>query len=110
MPETVGDGGRLKAAMHHAVGAFFVIADTVGVPVGFLHQLAERLHVAFAEQITGPLPPENVPRRISPWRAVISLIAGQEIEKERRLVERPCFGAATARENTAEKPSGALTT
>jgi hypothetical protein len=49
MVEGIFHGGRLEAAMDHAVGAFFIIAGAIGVPVGFLQQLLECCGVTFAE-------------------------------------------------------------
>ena len=77
-------GGRLVAAMGHAVGAFFVAAGAVGVPVGVFHQFVEGLGVAFAEQIARLLPAEDVARRHAPRRAVEFLVAGEEVEEHRR--------------------------
>ena len=91
-------GGRLVAAVHHAVGALLVVAGAVGVPVGFFHQLLEGLGVAFAEQVAGPLPAEHGARRVAPRRAVIGLVAGEEIEEQARLAERPGLAAAAAAE------------
>src|SRR5581483_8520515 len=93
---------RLVAAMHHAVGAFLVVARAVGIPIGLFHQLLEGLGIAFAEEITGPLPTEIVARGIAPGGAVIALIAGEEIEEERRFAERPRLAAAAA-EDVAEE-------
>jgi hypothetical protein len=42
--------------MHHALGAFLVIAGAVGVPAGLRHQRLEALGIAFAAQIGGALP------------------------------------------------------
>src|SRR5438552_13482314 len=103
MPKAVGDCRRLESAMHHAVGALLVIADAVGIPVGFLHQFLERLRVTFAEQIARPLPSKDVARRISPGRTVIGLISGKEIEEKGGLIERPGLGTAAAGEDTAEQ-------
>src|SRR5262245_36587811 len=108
MAKAVGDGRRFEAAMHHAVRALFIIADAIGIPVGFLHQLLERADVALAQQIARPLPPEDVPRGIAPWCTVIGLVAGEEIEKERGLVEWPGFPAAATGENAAKQISCSL--
>src|SRR5438552_16658423 len=102
MAEAVGDRGRFEAAVHHAIRALFIVADAVGILVGFLHQLLERADKTLAEQITGPLPAEDVARRISPRRAVIGLIAREEIEEHGGLAERPCLAAAAARKNPAK--------
>src|SRR6185312_9808500 len=94
--------------MHHAVGAFLVIADSVGVPIGLLHQLLEGFGVAFAEQIAGLLPTEHGARGIAPRRATIGLIAGKKIEEHRRLAEGPALAALTAGENPPEQILGLL--
>src|SRR5688572_29284431 len=106
MGDRVLHGGGFVAAVHHAIGAFLVISRAVGIPVGLLHQLAERFGVAFPEEIAGPLPAEDGPRRISPRRAMIGLITGKKIEEEARLAERPGLAAAAARENVAEQLLG----
>src|SRR5262249_61449293 len=64
------------------------------------------------EQITGPLPAEHVVRRITPGRALISLVARQEVEEQRGMVEAPAHPRATFRgafappalEDLAEQP------
>src|SRR6516165_5900236 len=79
--------GRFIAAVHHAIRTFFIISGPVSVPVGFFHQLLEGFRVAFAEEITGPLPSEIISRRIAPWCAAVGLIAGEKIEEQNRLIE-----------------------
>src|SRR5208282_3447432 len=96
---------RLVAAMHHAVGAFLVIARPVLVPVGRLHELLEAPRIAFAEEIAGALPAEHVARRVAPRGAVVLLIAGEEVEEETRLREAPLL-AAPAPEDVAEELLG----
>jgi hypothetical protein len=100
--------GRLETRMDHAVGALLVIADAVGVPIGALHQLLEGLGVAFAEQIAGLLPAEHGAGRIAPRRAVIGLVAGQEVEEQAGLAERPSLAAVAALEDVAEQLLGGL--
>src|SRR5215470_8787224 len=90
----VDDSGRLIAAVHHALRAFFVIAGAVGVPIGLLHQLLEGLRKALAKQIARPLPAKIIARRIAPRGAVIGLVAGEKIEEQTGLVERPGAPAA----------------
>src|SRR4029450_676951 len=87
-------GGRLVAAVGHAVRALLVLAGAVGVPVGGLHQLAKRLGIALAQQIAGLLPAENVARRHAPRRAVIGLVAGQVIEEQAGMHELPLLALA----------------
>src|SRR5205823_12405904 len=98
----IDDGGSLVAAVHHALSAFLVIAGAVGIPIRPFHQLLKGLGITFAEQIAGPLPAEIIARRIAPGRAVVGLVAGQEIEKKARLVERPGF-AVLPLEDLAEQ-------
>ena len=102
MVERVFHRGRLEAAMDHAVGAFFVFAGAIGVPVGLLHQLLEARRIAFPEKITRPLPAEDRARRIAPRRAVIGSIAGEKVEKKLRLEKGPRLAAIVARENLPE--------
>src|SRR3977135_503995 len=101
MAEGIFDGGRLEAAMDHAVGAFFVIAGAIGIPVGFLHQLLETGRVAFAEQITWPLPAKHRAGGIAPGGALVRSIAGDKVEKKLRLEEGPRL-AASQSENLPE--------
>ena len=102
MVEGIFHGGRLEAAMDHAVGAFFVIAGAIGVPIGFLHQLLEGGRIAFAEQIAGPLPAEDRASGIAPGRAVIGSIAGEKVEEKLRLEEGPRLAALAQRKNLPE--------
>ena len=89
--EGMSDGilncGRFEAGMHHAVGALFVVAGAVGIPIGLVHQFVEGPRVAFAEQIAGLLPAEDGARRITPRRAVVGLVAREEIEEQAGLTE-----------------------
>src|SRR4029077_6362198 len=98
-------GGRLVAAMRHAVRALLVAAGAVQIPVGGLDQLLEGLRVAFAEQITGLLPAEDVARRHAPRRAVVLLVAGQEVEEEAGVHELPLLALAE-RKDLAEELLG----
>src|SRR5229473_122232 len=100
--------GRLVAAMRHAVRAFLVAAGAVGILVGGLHQLAERFGVAFAEQIAGLLPAENVAGRHAPRGAMIGLVAGEEVEEQVRMDEGPALVLA-ARKDVAEQLLGLAT-
>src|SRR6185312_2881684 len=106
MLHRVHDGGRLVAAMHHALGAFLVIAGAVGIPIGLAHQLGEGLGIALAEQIARALPAEIVARRVAPGRAVVALVAGEEVEEQRGLAERPVLAAVAALEDAAEQLLG----
>src|SRR5262249_23491317 len=97
--------GRFVAAMGHAVGAFFVLAGAIGVPVGGLHQLLEGLGVAFAEQIARLLPAEDVAGRHAPRRTLIFLVAGQEVQEQAGTHEIPLLPLGE-REDVAEQLLG----
>src|SRR6201989_904918 len=105
MRERVERGGRLVAAMRHAVGTLLILAGAVGIPVGGLHQLLEGLGVAFAEQIAGLLPAEDVARRHAPRGALIGLVAGEEVEEQAGMHEVPLLALAE-REHVAEQLLG----
>src|SRR2546427_9983975 len=107
MAHGVLDGRGFVTAVHHAIGALLVIARSIRVPVGLFHQFAKALRIAFTEKIAGSLPAENVARRIAPRRAAVLLIAGQEIEEQARLAERPRARTAAAPENIAKELLGA---
>src|SRR5689334_12818620 len=92
--------------MDHAVGALFVVADAVPVPIGPFHQLAEGLGVALAQQVAGPLPAEHRAGGVAPRRAVVGLVTGEEVQEHDRLAERPFLTALTARKDAAEQLLG----
>ena len=92
---------RLVAAMRHAVGALLVAAGAVRIPVGRVHQFLERARIALAQQVARLLPAEDVARRHAPRRAVIGLVAGEEIEEEAGVHELPALAAAVG-EDLAE--------
>src|SRR5690349_21723522 len=108
MLEGVLNCGRLEPRMDHAVGALFVVADAIGIPVGGFHQLLEGLGVAFADQIAGLLPAEHGAGWIAPRRAVVGLVAGQEVEEQAGLAERPLLAAVAALEDIAKQLLGGL--
>src|SRR5262249_10621222 len=88
--ERVVDRRRLVAAVDHAIATLLVTALlTVALPGRRLHQLTEARRVAFLQKVAGPLPAEEVERRVPPRRAVVLLLAHQEAQKEGRLVEPP---------------------
>src|ERR1700694_2767288 len=108
MGDRVLNGGGFVTAMNHAIGAFRIISGAVGIPIRFLHQLAEGLGIALAEQIAGALPTEHGAGRIAPGRAMVFLIPRQEVEEQTGLAERPGFAGATATEDVAEQLLGFL--
>src|SRR5204863_15423 len=67
------------------------------VPVRALHEVLEARRVALVdEQIARPLPTEHVVGRIRPRRALIALVAGEEIDEQARLIEVPLAAALLA--------------
>jgi hypothetical protein len=103
MVERLFHRDRLEAAMDHAVGAFFVVADAIGVPVGLLHQLLEARRIAFPKKITRPLPAEDRARWIAPRRALIGSIASEKVEEKLGLEETPGLAAFAPAQNLPEE-------
>src|SRR5262245_22747671 len=98
--------GGLEPAVHHAVPALLVAAPPpVVLPGRGLHELLEGLRVAVLQEIAGPLPPEHVVGRVAPRRALVVVLAHEEAEEERRLVEAPA--ALGVRQDRAEELIGA---
>src|SRR6266513_6540156 len=91
--------------MRHTVGAFLILAGAVSFPVCGFHQLLEGLGVAFAKQIAGLLPSEDVTRGHAPWRAFIALITGQEVQEQAGMHEIPLLALAE-RKHVAEQLLG----
>src|SRR5581483_4855107 len=56
-----------------------------------------------ADEIAGLLPAEHGAGRIAPGRAMIGLVAGEEIEEQVGLAERPFLAALAALEDVAEE-------
>src|SRR6266849_8748033 len=92
--------------MDHAIGALLIVADAVLVPLGVVHEFAERLGVALAQQVAGLLPAEDRACRVAPRRAVISLVPGEKVQEHDRLAERPFPPAIAARQDAAEQFPG----
>src|SRR5262245_7228431 len=92
--------------MDPAVGALIVVAGVVSIPIGLVHQFIEGPCVPLAEQVAGLLPAENCASRIAPRRAMVALIAGEKIEEQARLAERPFIFACSALEYVAEQLLG----
>src|SRR5689334_18298436 len=103
MPDGVLHRGGFETAVHHAVGTLLVVTRAVAVPVGLFHELTKALRIAFAQQVTRPLPTEDRACGIAPRGALVSLVAGEEVEEEARLAERPRPPALPALEHVAEK-------
>src|ERR1700691_3936164 len=106
MAECIIDRSALESAMRHAVVAARILADAVFIPLGVLDQRPVARRIAFIRQeIAGPLPTENVVSGVAPGRALIGLIAGEEVQEQRRVIERPLLagGPAAAAEYAAEQ-------
>src|SRR5579871_1780818 len=110
MCERVIDGRVLESAVSHAVVACGIAANAVAVPLRVLHQRAEGRRVALVrQQVTGPLPTEDVVGRGAPGRALVRLVAGEEVEEQARVIERPATATAVmtpsaALEDLAKQP------
>ncbi len=77
MTEGVVDGGRFKTAVEHAVGTLGITTVAVVFPICFVHQGLEAWSIPFfCQQITRPLPAEDIPRGVPPGGARIGLISG----------------------------------
>src|SRR6185437_8711018 len=95
MSERVVDRGSLEPAMGHAVVASGVAAHAVLVPRGVFHQGLEAARMPFVgEQVTRPLPTEEVVGWSAPRCALIGLIARQEIQEQPGVIERPARARA----------------
>src|SRR5689334_16522845 len=99
MLDRVDDRCAFEATMDHAILALLILPDAILVPIGAFDEFLERLHVAFAEQVARFLPAEHATQRHRPGRALISLVAGQEIEEQGRLGEFPFLATVAARED-----------
>src|SRR5262249_59647813 len=75
---------RLVTAVDHAVLATRVLAASVAVPVGVLHQVLERRVVLVGDQVARPLPAAYVARRVAPGRTLELALAREELQVDRR--------------------------
>src|SRR5262245_35088247 len=92
--------------MDHAVAALLVPAlPPVVLPLGGVHQLPEGRGIALLEEIARPLPAKEVERGISPGRALVVVLAHEEAEEERRLIELPVL--LRLRQHVGEELMGA---
>src|SRR5271156_3218838 len=88
--EGIVHGRTLEPAMRHAVVATGILADTVPLPLRILDErLVSRGIALVGEQVAGPLPAEQVVCGIAPRRALIGLIAGEEIQEQAGMIEGP---------------------
>jgi hypothetical protein len=71
---------RLKAAMHHALGAAFILAYSVSAPLCLLHHLPVCGVVVVCDEVAGCLPPPGIPGRVSPRGALQLPFPLQELE------------------------------
>src|SRR5262249_34565017 len=105
--ERVVHGRRLVAAVHHAVAALLVAtAPPIVFPARGLEHLLKGRGVSFLQEVAGPLPAEHVVRGIAPRSALEVLLAHEELQEQRRLVEPPA--ALGTREDLREELVRAL--
>src|ERR1035437_4229187 len=88
--------------MRHAIGALFILAGSVTVPVRRLHQLLERTDVSLAQEIAGLLPAEDVARGHAPRRAVELAIASEKVQEDAGMHQLPLLALAQ-REDAAKQ-------
>ena len=69
--------------------AHFIVSCTVCRPVSLVHQRLKTRGLALRNKVTGPLPPENISRGISPWGTFVGLVSGKKVEKQTGLTEPP---------------------
>src|SRR5262249_35306948 len=105
--ESVVHDRRVVAAGHHA-GRALLVADAPPIvfPPRGLEQLLEGRGVSFLQEVAGPLPAEYVVRRVAPRSALEVLLAHEELQEQRRLVEPPA--ALGIREDLREELVRAL--
>src|SRR3546814_7706442 len=96
MGDRVGHRSAFIAAVDHAVGALLVVAGAVALPLGLRHQRLEARCIALVQQVAGPLPAEHVARGVAPRRALVGLVAGEEVEEQARPRDTPFPDLAAA--------------
>ena len=89
MFDGVGGGGTFEATMHHAVGAFLILADAVLLPLRAFHELGEGLGVAFAQVLARVLPAEYGQKGHRRGWALVGLVAREEVPEPAGLGEVP---------------------
>src|SRR3984885_16018844 len=99
------DGGRLVAAVRHAVVAARVLAAAEVVPVGGLQEFLPGADVAVVHQVAGTLPALQRVQRHAPRGALEVGLALKEVQVERGVVEPPLLAAAVG-ERLAEQLAG----
>ena len=93
--------------MDHAILALGIAAlPAVVLPLRGVQELLKRGRVALLEQIARPLPAKDGVQGIAPGRALEVLLAHQELQEQRRLVELPRLGLVG--QHVAEELSGPL--
>lgn len=108
MRDRMFDRRALVSTVSHAIIAFRVLTGPIAMPVGLAHQFVKGVGIAFInEQVARFLPTEDVVGRITPWRAFIGLIAGQKIQVQARVIERPAaFAFPTQAKNVSKQALG----
>src|SRR5258707_13384720 len=90
MAECVVDRRTLETAMRHAVVTSRILADSVLIPLGVIDQrLVARRIPLVGVQGARALPTEDVVGGIAPWRALVGLVTGEEIQGKRGVIARP---------------------
>src|SRR5512143_989502 len=90
MRQGIIDCGGFETAMEHAVGTLRIAPAAIASPVCLFHQSLKTLGIALIDQqITRLLPAEDITCGVPPWCALVSLVAGQKIKKQARLIESP---------------------
>src|SRR6185312_6259964 len=88
MRERIVHCRALEPAMRHAVVTGGVASHAIVIPRGILHQRLECWRITLvSQQITGPLPAEDVVGRRAPGRALIILVAGEKVEEQPGVIE-----------------------
>src|SRR4030042_4944479 len=82
--------GGFETAVKHAVGTLRISTAAIAPPICLFHENLKTLGIAFIDkQITWLLPAEDITCGVPPWCALVSLVAGQKIKKQARLIESP---------------------
>ena len=82
MYESVIDCCWLETAMEHAIGTLGVATVAIVTPIRLLHKGPETWGMTLLrQQVARSLPAKDIPRRVTPRGALVSLIARQKVEE-----------------------------
>src|SRR4030042_6640540 len=74
---------RFETAMHHTVFAFGIAASALAFPICLFQECLKAWGIPLPhQQIAGPLPAKDIPRRVTPWGNPTRNIFGWQ---------RPCY-------------------